>query len=175
MNDNHSKKQHLHCIGTKNPDTWLKYYHSWLAHEMYDFRAMCGGRKVTRSGTGHRRYSCTFAHRTGKYKFRLHMRTSRKIYISHRFVAVSNCTFHSRLRKVSFATRAGGRFRLVSSLHHEPSSRLRLVSATLRFRPRLTSTGLWLSFCTTSYPRLETPSFRTFYKICYDLPRTIIK
>ena len=49
------------------------------------------------------------------------MRTARKIDTPHRFVAVSNRTFHARSRKVSCATRAGGRFRLAWSLQHEPT------------------------------------------------------
>ena len=48
---------------------------SWHAYGMYDFRPMYGGRKVTRSRTGHGKYCCACAHPTEKYKFRLCMRT----------------------------------------------------------------------------------------------------
>ena len=98
---------------------------------MYVFRPICNRRKVTRSITGHGKYWCACAHLTGKYKFRLRKRTSRKTYIPHQFVAVSNRTFHAWSRKVSCVTLAREYFRLTWSLQHEPSSRHGYASASI--------------------------------------------
>ena len=69
----------------------------------------------------------------GKSNCPLRMCNLREIYIWNRFVAVLNCTFHARSRKVSCVTRTGRCFQLAWSLQHEPASRIRLVTARLGF------------------------------------------
>ena len=64
---------------------------------------MCGGRKVTRSITGHGKYCCACAHLTGKYKFRLHMRTLKgkmKLSVAHAHFQknLHSAPFRSRLK-----------------------------------------------------------------------------